>query len=141
LRGKDRWHWMTKSSSFPISNRIIYLSYSKWLRYGWFSYNFEFLFYVNNVEFILQERSNGYDLRVAGKDFYQSLMRKKKSRHKSKWKKKQMIKEMSNFSSENISVVSMQQNNRYFYQVTPEIISLNSFNINKPINSKIKKIY
>ena len=97
-------------------------------RYGWFSYEFEYLFHIQNVEFILQEKSYGYDLRVNGKDFYFNLLRQKRNRAEFA-RKKQLFEEMAFFNQHNVSdenASSFQHANRYFYQITPEVVSLNS---------------
>ena len=39
-------------------------------RYGFFSGNFDLLFFVDGVECILRERTFGYELRIASKNFY-----------------------------------------------------------------------
>ena len=91
---------MTKKFISPTSKILSELVYLNEMnnqitkRYGMFSDFFQLLFYLNEMEFILQEKLYGYELRIGGKKF--SIQKNKLKKEKSKIfkRKKRKAKEL-----------------------------------------------
>jgi hypothetical protein len=112
------------SRDFFFRNFMVFLRIFNLNRYGFFSGNFDLLFYINNIECILREKSNGYELRVATQNFYYMFMMSKR-KNRSQWiENKKLAQRLSISCAENKNKFTLDTYIDHIYKFSPSVISV-----------------